>query len=312
MIPWYAVVACAICAAARTALARCTGDGPLAVSRAMKTISLCLLLVLTHAACAQPVEDGLYVLTGDESAPSVPSADGTRLFLGQAQELAIAGSRIHSEDNANSQFWVSVSVAPDSNIDPASLVLVVSNRGYRWSGSGRGPDALLVDFRVSGADNARAVSDYLSTPIRYRRHPDHQLLVAYAPTKERYRVGDEVFVGLTIENIGSTPIAFFKGGSYRGSTRDNQYDFSARLSGSQVPDIGTNLHFGGIGVTRTLAPGEKFRDAVSLSKWFAFDRPGRYEVHGFYRLQLVEADDVGSGPLWTDYASGDFVVHIDD
>ena len=103
-----------------------------------------------------------------------------------------------------------------------------------------------------------------------------------------------------------------QGGAYRGSTRDNQYDFSARLLGVQIPDIGTNSHFGGLAVAHILKPGEEFKDAVSLSKWFAFDRAGLYELHGTYQLQFVEPDAESFRMIWTDYASGDFVVQIDD
>jgi hypothetical protein len=277
----------------------------------MKAMGLCLFLFVAGAARGQTLADGFYRLSGDESARSVLSQGGKRLLLGRTQELAIERNEIFSEDNANSQFWVTVAVPYDPNLNASSLVLVVANRGYPSAGGGSSPGISQIDFRVSGASSALDVSRYLNTPIVYRRHPAHQLLVSFAPTKERFQIGDEVKVELRITNIGANTIAFLQGGQYRGS-RDNQYAFSARLLGWQIRDIGTSSHHGGIGVKRTLAPDEVFEAEISLGKWFSFDEVGRYEVHGSYYLSFLDPDGESFRPIWTDYVSSDFVVNIDE
>jgi hypothetical protein len=277
----------------------------------MKAISLCLSLVLAGAAYGQSVVDGFYFLSDDESAPSALSQDGNRLLLGGPQEIVVERSEILSQDNANTQYWVTIVLPFEPGFDASSLVLVVSGQGYEWAGSGSGRENFQVSFSVSGADSALDVSQYLNAPIIYRRHPAHQFLVSFVPRKELFQIGDDVLVTLSITNVGNNSVSFMQGGMNR-AARDNQFVFSARLVGRQVQDIGTTINFGGLAVVRTLRPGEEFVDEISLNKWFSFDQAGRYEVHGSYFLRFSDPDGLSHGTIWTDYVSSDFVVRIDD
>jgi hypothetical protein len=257
------------------------------------------------------VVDGFYLISADESAPSVSTPDGKRLLLGSRQEVAIETSAIHSEDNANSRFSVSLGISREVHAQASSYVLIVSNRGYAWAGSGSGPDKYSISFGVPGADNALDVARYLNTPIVYRRHPGHELLVLFTPSRAVFRKNDQVTVTFRIENVGTNTIRFSKGGRYRGSSRDNQYTFSARLMGRQVQDIGSNVHFGGIAVTPSLKAGEVFEDTIDLGKWFAFDEAGAYEILGSYEMLYYDPDPGAHRVIWTDYVSSAFVVKID-
>jgi hypothetical protein len=259
----------------------------------------------------QLVADGFYLLSADESAPSVSTPDGKRLSLGSRQEIAIESSVIHAENNANSRFWVTLGIDLDAHAQASSYVLVVSNRGYPWAGSGSGPDTYSMSFRVPGTENALDVSRYLKTPIVYRRHPGHELLVSFTPTRASFRKNDRVTVTFRVENVGTNTIRFSKGGRYRGSTRDNQYTFSARLMGRQVQDIGSNIHFGGIAGTPSLEGGEAFEDTIDLGKWFAFEEAGTYEILGSYEMTYYDPSPEMHRVIWTDYVSGAFVVKID-
>ena len=160
-----------------------------------------------------------------------------------------------------------------------------------------------------GEVNAEQVARFFKSPVRRRAHPHHCLLVSFRPTAPQFSIGEEVTADLRIENVGTDTIAFQKGGRQR-AARDNQYVFSARYNGRQVDDIGSSSHLGGLSGTVTLRPGESFEDRVSLSKWFALDNPGTYNVHGAYYLAFRERADESFFTVWEDYASADFQVVI--
>lgn len=275
----------------------------------MKVILVALFLAVPWAAKAQPVADGLYRSSNEASSRSVLDQDGKRLALGSAQVVAGQKRRIYSMDNANSQFWVAVAIPIQACPQAMSYILVVANQAYPSRGTGSGPGYCETDFRVLGEGNAVRVSKYLGTPIEYRRHPGHELLVSFVPVRASFRVKDEVTAKFRVENVGTNTIAFMKGGAYRGASRDNQYTFSARYLGKQVPDIGTSVSLGGIAAAVTLKPGEEFTDTVDLSRWFAFDRTGRYEILGSYSMEFVDPES--HRLIWSDYVSAAFVVSID-
>lgn len=156
---------------------------------------------------------------------------------------------------------------------------------------------------------AKQVSKYMKVPLVYRRHPRHNLRVAFTPTKHEFGVGDDVAVTLQITNIGTNRIAFMKGGRNR-AARDNQYVFSARHSGKQVDDVGTSHHAGGLASRQVLKPGKVFEDKMSLSKWFAFDKMGIYAIHGSYYLDFNDPHAESWRTIWDDYVSADFVIRI--
>src|SRR5262245_42635601 len=182
----------------------------------MRTTLSVLFVVSTCAALGQAPPDGFYLRSADASAPFALAQDGNRVPLGPAQ--VAMSSRIYSQDNANSTFWVNVQIPPEAAPQAESYVLVVGNRAYPWGGSGSGPGHYEISFRVSGADNARDVARFLSAPIDYRKHPGHQLLVSFTPLLPSFRIGDDVRVRFRIENIGTNTISFQKGGHYRGAS----------------------------------------------------------------------------------------------
>jgi hypothetical protein len=264
----------------------------------------------TCAAFGQ-VPDGFYVRSTDDSAPFALSQDGKRVTLGPAQAVAIQKSSIYSEDNANSTFWVSLGIPYEVYRRAESYVLVVANHAYPWAGGGGGNGSYEINFRVSGANDAQDVSRFLSTPIEYRKHPGHQLLVSFTPVLPSYRIGDEVRATFRVENIGTNTISFIQGGHSRGSPRDNQYRFSAQFLGKQVPDIGSNHHFGGLATCRVLEAGDVFENEINLTRWFPFDKEGLYEVFGSYDLTFCDPSNGTNRPIWTDYVSGTFFITID-
>ncbi len=274
-------------------------------------ITTILLLVSACALGADQPDDGLYLRSQDDSTPWIVSQDGQKLRLGARQNLKIQKRELSSQNNANTRFYLSVTVPYDENIGPSSYILIVSSTVYPQSGSGSSQkETSSLSFYISEQENAKRVSEYMKTPLVYRRHPRHNLLVSFTPTKQEFSVGDEVTATLRVTNVGTHSVAFMKGGRNR-AARDNQYVFSARHRGKQVDDVGTSYHFGGLASQRVLKPGEVFEDQISLSKWFAFDKAGMYQIHGSYYLDFNDPDADSWRTIWEDYVSADFTVTIE-
>jgi hypothetical protein len=282
----------------------------------MKTCAATMLLLV--GACALGADqpgDGIYLWSKDGSAPPITSQAGKKLFLGARQDLKIQSRDLSSRNNANTRFDLSLTLPYDKNIGPSSYILIVSGTAFEQIASGATQEdasqekTSSISFRISGEKSAQQVSQYLKTPIVYRKHPRHNLLVSFTPTKQEFGIGDEVTATLRITNVGTNTISFLQGGRNR-AARDNQYIFCARYKLQQVEDIGTSGHFGGLGIWRVLKPGEVFEDKISLSKWFSFDKAGTYEVHGSYYLDFNDPDDDSRRTIWEDYVSADFIVTI--
>jgi len=278
-------------------------------------VALSLLIItcvgLSHAGLVNAPQDGFYWRSTDTSLPTVAAQDGSGLHLGGKCGVKVKEAYVFSQDNANSNFYVSVRAPYDAKLDtPSATVLVVNGTGYRQSGSGSShKETSYLDFHVEGRNKAEEIAAYLGVKTRYRHHPRHCLLTRFVPAKPNFEPGEDVWVTLRIVNVGSNTVSFMKGGRNR-APRDNQYAFTAYHRGRQVRDVGSNGHFGGISVAKTLKPGEVFEDKVSLSKWFAFDRRGMYQVTGTYYLAFLESGDHPWQTIWENHVAGEFTVRV--
>ena len=255
----------------------------------MKTlVTILLLLACAKLHAANPPGNGFYLAAEREPARPIKSNDGRLVYLGDKQSLKIQECWLSSTNNENSRFYLSVAISYNTNVGPSTYILIVDGKAYRQTGSGATSQKVsYLSFYISGKENAEQISRYLNTPVLYRKHPGHQLDISFIPEKTAFNIGEDVTVTLRIVNIGSDSICFIQGGRNRGA-RDNQFIFSARHNEKQVDDIGTSLHFGGIAIKRILKPGEVFEKKIRLSKWFAFDQPGIYTIHGSYYLEFKD------------------------
>lgn len=268
------------------------------------------MLVLAQTLSAHEIGDGIYKSSRDATAPLIRTQDGREARLGAVQTLHIQKGDLFSQNNENTRFCLSLTIPYDAGLGPSSYVLVVAGTAYVQSGSGAAQQKTSsLYFTISGAERAEQVSKFLGVPVFHRRHPRHNLLVTFTPAEQEFAIGDEVKVTLRIENVGTDAVSFLQGGRKR-AARDNQYIFCARRGGKQVADIGTSYHFGGLAARRTLKPGAVFKDKIELRKWFSFQEPGTYEIHGSYYLDFHDLDDDWSRTIWEDYASADFIVNI--
>lgn len=260
---------------------------------------------------AEPLPDGIYLHAPGQPAPPIRTQDGREFFLGAKRELKIQRNELLSDDNANSHFQLHLTTAYDPALSPETYLLIVAGTVYRQGGSGAShQESSSLTFQILEEDNAKQVARYFDIPIAYRRHPGHKLRVAFTPTKQSFASGAEVTAVLRITNIGTKPIAFMKGGRNR-APRDNQYIFSAHRYGEPVPEIGTSQHHGGMASKYMLQPAATFEDTISLSKWFAFDMTGFYDIHGSYFMDFIEPEADSWRTVWTDYVGADFMVKID-
>ena len=277
----------------------------------MKVIMVISLLAMGSSALEekQP-DDGIYLRAQGESALAISTQDGRKMFLGAKTELRILESELTSQNNANDRFHLYLTIPYDENLSPSSYILIVASTAYGQNGSGAsGKQTSSISFYVSTEEKAQEVSQYAKTPIRYRKHPGHNLRVTFVPTREEFSVGDEVRATLLITNVGVNTVSFMKGGRNR-APRDNQYVFCAYYHGKQVEDTGSSYHFGGLAARQSLKPGETFQDTISVSKWFAFDEAGTYEVHGSYYLDFTDPEEESWRTIWEDYVGADFIISI--
>ena len=82
-----------------------------------------------------------------------------------------------------------------------------------------------------------------------------------------------------------------------------------------MPDIGDPINFGGLSSIVPLDSGKIYENQIDLEKWFAFDKPGTYLIHGFYRLDfyrppLNRETFMPWNEIWCGYASADFTIVI--
>lgn len=290
----------------------------------MKRLIAIALLVASSRACAGTAPaNGFYLASGPAPA-MIETQDEHGMPLGPLQQLKIESGNLLSWDNANTRFFLGLSIPPQEGLGPSSYVLVVDGTAYRQYGSGgSGGKTTSICFWVSGENNAKQVSKYLHTPVVERQHPGHRLLVSFTPTKHEFSAGEEVTVVFHIKNVGTSTVCFMDDVHYIGR-RKGQYTFSASFSGMPVQDIGMNVPFGFISQlsgAHLLKPGETFEDEVNLSRWFSFDKTGTYYIHGAYRLDMKDANSLSPPTvenleamalrtIWEDYASADFAVDI--
>ena len=259
-------------------------------------------------------EDGLYFTSPTNTGRSATNDKGETISVGEKAGIEIINAHIHSEDNANSTFQVALNTS-DFRIDPQKVALCVGGSAYIPNGWGStGGHTNSIEFVVHGESKAKAVAKSLSVDCPLRSPPGYKYLTQFIPTQKEFQTNEPVIVKLEIKNLDDRPFLFQHGGQQRGA-RDSQYGFRAMFGAKPVMDVGEPMNFGGLWNLKSVEPGETFEGKVDLRKWFAFDQPGNYFIHGFYQLAFYPPPKSGESPMpwnlmWADYASADFEVVI--
>lgn len=280
----------------------------------MKTpITTLILLTCAGVLCADPPVDGIYLLSKNESAPVIINQDGEKLRVGNKQEYNITNKKMYSRNNANTMYHLELTAPHDDEISHLSHVLIVSGVAFKQCFTVITPNTdTTIGFTVFGDANAKQVSQYIRTPIIQRKHPRHTICVSITPQKNAFNIGENVCISLKINNVGDNVISFRHGEWNRGTNRNDQYTFLARLDGIQVDDVYSGSNLGERGQSRVviLKPGESFKDEVNLNKWFAFDKHGTYQILGSYHMEFSDPDPNKTGMIWDDFASAHFNIRI--
>ena len=235
---------------------------------------------------------------------------------GEKVDIKNLQAHIYSANNANTDFGV--------RLDNVTNLVTLRIGGYAYSCSSWGLsskntiNAVLFDFH--GQHEVNVVAKWFSTTCDLRSPPGYKLYSQFIPSKTIFNTNEPVIVKFQLKNTDERTVIFQRGGQQRGD-RDNQYGFRAQFSDQKVwvqavPDIGNPINFGGMSALIPLDSGKIFEDQIDLKKWFSFDKPGTYTIHGFYQLDLYQAalnnqeTFMPWNVVWRDYASADFTVVI--
>ena len=110
-----------------------------------------------------------------------------------------------------------------------------------------------------------------------------QLQGRFYPEKDGYMVGEPLFFGTEIKNIGSEPVYIWA--KKQGECLD-VYEFSVQKDGFSC---GNKWDNGCLAEPLLLKPGESFRHHWPLDNWYRFDHQDKYEVTITHRLYLSSA-----------------------
>jgi len=263
---------------------------------------------------------GLYHIVPTNGWEAVKATDDSTIWLGAKSEIQILKAHVFSVNNENTSFHVYLDTS-DYPVDPKTgaltngVVLRVGERAYVSNGGGgRTGSYNLMTFQISNREEAEAAAKALSTECILRAPPGYKFLTRFIPDKSEYHADEPVKVKLSIKNLDERTMVFQNGGAQRGP-RNNQYGFRVMLYNTKpVPDTGDPVNFGGPSGLLTLESGKEFTDQVDLKKWFNFDKPGNYYIHGFYALTFYRGGKMDStagwNVMWSEYAAADFEVDV--
>ncbi|MDD3926790.1 MAG: hypothetical protein PHT33_09050 [bacterium] len=108
------------------------------------------------ASAEAAVADGFYLCTADVTAPVVGIQDGQELYLGKKCALEIKKAELTAQDNANTRFYLYLTVPYEADLENPSHVLVVGGTVYRQSSSGSSQNkSSSLGFYISGQEQAK-------------------------------------------------------------------------------------------------------------------------------------------------------------
>lgn len=98
--------------------------------------------------------------------------------------------------------------------------------------------------------------------------------------REKYFLGENPLIHLTVENRGRLPIHISAGCDYRGGTRANRFKITVHdIAGHLIADsMPAQVMMGGIGTDRTLKLGETFTISAPLMRYALIENPGTYTI----------------------------------
>lgn len=254
-------------------------------------------------------EDGVRVARAD--------TDGSVVLLNRLTD-GLGTTSMTSMANDNSEFRIDLKATGPfaSGDDQHHFALMIDDVCTMvWGHSDPDPNGLMnLSSMVRGRAAASKFATRLKITPSLRKHPGHEFATQFSPVEKSFQPGQPVVVRMQMKNTGNVSFSFYDGGSQRGA-RNNQFGFSAFRhvgNGTEVPDTGNPVNFGGHVGLRTLEPGEAFRKQVDITKWFDLSKPGTYLIKGQFELNIHSGEDDRHRVDWDDAARGECLVVIAD
>jgi len=234
--------------------------------------------------------DGLYFAKLPQQAVEsmkVIGANDKPIEISLAKGPDAKRSSVYSVSNQNDAYIVSVEPDDVSQDSSPRLVLCVGKECLTWASSGGSNGKIQVAYRANRQQADKAAA-FLKVPRNDRQHPGHKLQAEFTPAKNSFKRGEDIVVTMKLTNVGDVPITYAKGGEYHSEIpRCNRFAFVISYDGKVRKDIGSSDNGGGMFSPRMLKPGESDSVEENLLNWGTFSRPGKYQVHCRYRLDLT-------------------------
>jgi HEAT repeat protein len=126
--------------------------------------------------------------------------------------------------------------------------------------------------------------------------------VTLTPQRREYFLGENILVHYRLENAGTEPVRYEKGGFYPALRRNDGYRITAALlddkgrpTGESAPVIPGPANFGGPVTHWELAPGGVYEQTLYLPRYLRFEKPGRYRIRVANVVRLEPEKELSAG-----------------
>jgi hypothetical protein len=264
----------------------------------------------------KPPPDGIYYILKKGDGFKIKRNDtGEVVVLGEKITSSLGIPKFDSHHNDNNRVSITLKGAGPFPVDLKGPFAMVIGGHCLPVGVWSGPSAdntRFVTASIKGTDTVIEIAKLAGAESQLRKHPGHKLAVKFESDKQVYDPKEKVMVTMSIQNVGDVTITFLGGLQY--SNRDSDFDFTAIRDngrGKAILDKCDPGDFLGIGIDRTLKPGETFKKSVRLDERFKFEAGENYQITGAYHLWLVDPADERR-TLWQDFAGGRCTILIRD
>jgi hypothetical protein len=275
---------------------------------------VCIVETVAQGDAKKPPPDGIYyILEKGDGFKTTRNDNGKLVVIGEKITGSLGIPIVHARTNDNSNVGLSFKAGPfpvgESKGPFAVLIGGHCLPVFVWSGPN--PDnTYLVTVSVKGANTVLAITKLAGVESKLRKHPGHKLAAKFEVDKTVYEPKERVNMTMTIQNVGEVAVTFQAGLQH--AHRDNDFGFTAIRGdgfGKAVPDTCDPGDFLGIGIDRTLKPGESFKKTVRLDERFKFDDDDNYSITCTYRTRLIDPNEKHR-VLWDDFAAGTCSVFV--
>lgn len=255
----------------------------------------------------------------------VPKASNGIYAITTQKEVQVLPIQIRKVDllalnNENTQFLVSLETTRFSKDLVGKMFLFVENHAYHIPSGGLVGNGGDTDYNrmwptINDPEGYGIIAKAFPSVTSLRKNPGHAFAARFFPKKKSYVVGEPVLVGAEIKNTGNVAFTFYPGEVWHlVVTRDDGKPVEP-CTDSYAVFMRTH---GGMYPIKYLHTGQVQELSHNLQWDFDFSRPGVYEIHATYPMEVKPESDGAVGenadePLpWDDVAKGTFSIVIEE